>query len=98
MARKPDPYLIDEDAPELTDEELAAARPASQAMPAEIYAGLIKRRRGERGPGRKPAKVQVTVRLDPHAVEAWRQSGPGWQGRLNALVVREAPKTPKKRA
>jgi len=35
MARKPDPEMINEDAPELTDAELAEMRPAAEVLPPE---------------------------------------------------------------
>ena len=48
MARKPDPEMIDEDAPELTDAELAEMRPAAEVLPAEFYA------HGHEAPARAP--------------------------------------------
>lgn len=68
-----------DDNPEATEEQLAAALPGT-------------RRPGRRGPGRRPAKVLMTVRVDPAALEAWKASGPGWQARINDLVVQAAPK------
>lgn len=101
MARRPNPYLIDDDNPALGDAELAAMRPAGEVLPPDVYAALTAaeptRRPGQRGPGRRPAKVAVTLRLDPAAIAAWRGSGDGWQSRINDLVVREAP-TAKRRA
>lgn len=60
--------------------------------PARPLSDFVKRRPGQRGPGRKPSKVQVTLRLEPEALDAWRGSGAGWQARINDLLVREAPK------
>ncbi len=88
----------DPDNPELTDEELSAMRPAAEMLSSELFAALTKRRPGQRGPGKRPPKIQVTLRLDPVALEAWRATGPGWQARLNEIVVREAPRRGKKRA
>ena len=53
---------------------------------------LVKRRPGQRGAGKKPTKEQLTLRLDPAALKAWRASGKGWQTRIGDLVAREAPK------
>lgn len=93
MGRKPNPYLIDEDAPELTDEELASMRPARDVLPSTVFDSLVaaepKRRRGQRGPGKRPAKVPVTLRLEPEIVANFRATGPGWQARISA-IVREA--------
>jgi uncharacterized protein (DUF4415 family) len=70
----------DPDNPELTDEWFAEARPASEVMPPELYAELTKR---HRGPGKKPKKVLLTMRLDRDIVERLRASGRGWQTRAN---------------
>lgn len=61
--------------------------------PAAPLSDFLARRPGQRGPGRKPTKVQVTLRLEPEALDAWRGSGAGWQARINDLLVREAPKS-----
>jgi len=70
---RPDEY---DDAPELTDEQLAEA---------DLYEGdkLIRR-------GRPPAavrKVPVKLRLDPVVIEYFRASGAGWQTRINATLL-----------
>jgi hypothetical protein len=52
-------------------------------LPPELYAALTKRRPGQRGPGKKPAKVAVTLRIDPDVLEAYKAEGPGWQTRIN---------------
>lgn len=83
----------DPDNPELTDEELAAMRPASEVLPAELYAALSKHRPGQRGRGKPQANVQVTLRINPDALAAWKASGEGWQARMNDVLVREAPKS-----
>lgn len=54
---------------------------------------LVRRRPGQRGAGMKRPKAQLTLRLDPAALEAWRASGKGWQTRIGELVAREAPTT-----
>lgn len=42
------------------------------------------------GPGRPPLgdapKRQVTLRLDPDVIEAFRAGGSGWQSRMNAAL------------
>jgi uncharacterized protein (DUF4415 family) len=87
MARKPDPEMIDEDAPELTDAELAEMRPAADVLPADFYAMVTKRPRGR--PKAERIKVPVTLRLDQEIIEAFKAKGPGWQTRMNA-VLKEA--------
>ena len=69
-----------DDAPELTAAMLAEA---------EIFQGD---RFVRRGPGRPKAAVTkeaINVRLDPDVLARLRESGPGWQSRINA-ILREA--------
>lgn len=73
----------DPDALPLTDAQLAAMRPAEEVVP-----DIIKRARGQRGPGRRPAKVQVALRLDPDVVAKWRATGTGWQTRMGEVLKR----------
>ncbi len=82
----------DPDSPELGAEWFAGARPAAEMMPAEVYAELTARTEAQRrrGPGKRPAKVQVTLRLDRDVVDGLRASGPGWQVRANEVLRRLA--------
>ncbi|MCW1430893.1 BrnA antitoxin family protein [Novosphingobium sp. JCM 18896] len=73
------------DNPELTAEQIGAARPFAEAVPE-----LAKTFRTH-GPGKKPAKVSQTLRLDREVLEAWRASGPGWQSRMNDALRKAMP-------
>ena len=73
----------DPDNPELTDEQLQAMRPAREVLPPDLYEALTRRKPGQRGLARKPAKVSVTLRLDPDVVAAFKAGGAGWQTRIN---------------
>lgn len=73
----------DPDALPLTDAQLAAMRPAPEVIP-----DIVKRARGQRGPGRKPAKVQVALRLEAETVARWRATGEGWQTRMGDVLKR----------
>ena len=86
MARKTKPGLIDDDAPELTSTELAEMRPAAEVLPPGAFAMLTKRRPGQRGPGKKPAKVQVTIRIERETIEAFKAKGEGWQSLMNDVL------------
>lgn len=86
MARKPNPYLIDDENPELTDEQLASLRPAAEVLPSELYGRLVARQPGQRGPQKAPTKVPVTLRLDRDIVEAFKAEGAGWQTRINSAL------------
>jgi uncharacterized protein (DUF4415 family) len=63
------------DSPQLTDEQLAGAKPFGEALPDASAA--IRRR----GPIR--TKEAVSIRLDIDVVQKLRASGPGWQSRVN---------------
>jgi uncharacterized protein (DUF4415 family) len=88
---RPDPELVDQDNPELTEEFFARARPMIEVMPElvarlEAWQAQERRRRGDRGPQKSPTKVQLTLRIDRDVVEAYRATGPGWQVRMNAAL------------
>jgi uncharacterized protein (DUF4415 family) len=91
--RKPDEAEIqamiasDPDAPEASDEQLAAARPF-----AEIYPALADtmRRAGGR-PKLDEPKVPVSIRLDAEVLRKWKATGPGWQSRINAALKAAKP-------
>ncbi|MGU3329356.1 BrnA antitoxin family protein [Methylobacterium mesophilicum] len=72
----------DPDAPEVTDEQAAQARPFAEAFPEMLAA--IKRSRGR--PPADTRKVAIKLRLDPETVEAFRATGPGWQTRMNEIL------------
>lgn len=51
--------------------------------------GIIPIKPGDRGSGRPPLenpKQQVTLRLDPDVLDAFRATGKGWQSRINAAL------------
>ncbi|WP_102959997.1 BrnA antitoxin family protein [Mangrovicella endophytica] len=67
-----------DDAPELTDQWFEDATLHE--------AGVVKRLPGQRGPGRKPPKQAVTLRLDAEIIMHFRKSGEGWQTRINETL------------
>ena len=74
----------DPDNPELTDEELAQARPFAEVFP-ELAESI---RRGR--PPKPDAKLAVTLRLDPDTVERFKSQGPDWRARMGAALKRAA--------
>mgnify|MGYP001002709360 CR=1 FL=1 len=68
------------DSPELTEEELATARPFKEVFP-DLYAKI---KRG-RPPSEAPKK-QVTLRLDQEVIDKFRATGKGWQSRINEVL------------
>ncbi len=69
------------DTHELTDEELAQAKPFAEMFPE--LAASIKRARGKQ---KTPTKELISLRVDRDVVAAYRASGRGWQGRMNAAL------------
>lgn len=73
--------------PEWTREDFKRARPAL-AMIGEIFgpeaAQAVAQRRGR--PRKASPKINQTLRLDADVIEAYRQQGPGWQRRINAVL------------
>ena len=64
--------------PELHDE--------NPPLDAAFMAGMNPSRRGR--PKSEAPKVEVKIRLDAATVKHLRDSGPGWQTRVNALLGR----------
>ena len=85
MPRKANPELVDDDAPEATDEWFERARPANEVLPdlvgRKAAAELLTPRRC-RPPVANP-KEHLNIRLDADIVSAFRRTGTGWQTRLN---------------
>lgn len=71
----------DPDAPEITDEEIATAKPFAEAFPA--LADEMRKNLGGRPRSESP-KVAVSIRLDQDIVAYFKASGSGWQSRVNA--------------
>jgi hypothetical protein len=46
----------------------------------DLRAQLAQRR--TRGPGKKPARVAIQLRLPPDVLARWKAGGPGWQTRM----------------
>lgn len=80
-----------------TEKDIRRHAAEDGSEPAAPLSQFVKRLPGQRGPGRKPTKEQVTLRVDPTALAAWRASGEGWMSRAADVLMREAPKA-KRRA
>jgi len=79
-----DPKSHDEDTPEWTDDQLDRAELAVGGKVVRPANGTLTR--AGRPPLGDAAKRQVTLRLDPDVLAKFRESGPGWQGRINAAL------------
>lgn len=81
-----DEPVDDPDNPEWTEEMFRKARPLRDfpEMHRAIMEAVENLRAKKRGrPKLEHPKVQVTLRLDADVVGAFKEDGPGWQGRIN---------------
>lgn len=84
MAAKPkfDPELHEEN-PEWTERDFDKAKPASEVLPPEVIAQF--KNKGGR-PRIEHPKQAVKLRIDADVLARFRQSGPGWQTRINGIL------------
>ena len=82
MPKRPDPYLIDDDNPELTREQIRAMRPASEVLPPELYANLVKDYEARQAQRKQAVKID----LDRDVVAKLKAYGEGWQARANEML------------
>lgn len=75
----------DPDNPEWTKDDFARARPASEVHGRSIASGLV-RKRGRPRKSDDERKKQVTLRLSPDVLSAARETGPGWQARVDEVL------------
>ena len=66
---------------ELTAEDMALFKPASEVLPASLQKKL-----GVRGPQKSPTKERITIRISEDVLEPFRASGAGWQMRMDAAL------------
>ena len=66
---------------ELTADDMAKFRPAADVLPSSLKMKL-----GVRGPQKTPTKERITIRLSREVVDQFRQSGDGWQTRVDAAL------------
>lgn len=77
------------DNPEWTKKDIARARPFG-----ELFPGLAAKIRRGRGPNKAPTKQLVSLRLSPAVLKYFKDTGPGWQTRIDQ-TLRKAAKLPK---
>ena len=49
-------------------------------------------RRGKRGPQKAPTKKLVSLRLSPEVIEHFKAGGPGWQTRIDGVLLKSIKK------
>lgn len=66
---------------ELTAKDMKAFRPANQVLPESLKAKI-----GVRGPQKAPTKERITIRLSRTVVKSFRDTGEGWQARVDVAL------------
>ena len=66
---------------ELTAADMKRFRPAKEVLPSTLLAKL-----NVRGPQRAPTKERITIRLSPEVVQRFRDTGDGWQTRVDIAL------------
>jgi uncharacterized protein (DUF4415 family) len=75
------------DSPALTEKIVLDLRPASETFP-ELAKQA--RKRGQRGPQKRPRKVTVSLRLDLEVIAAYKADGKGYQSRMADILKKNA--------
>jgi uncharacterized protein (DUF4415 family) len=83
---------------ELTRADIRAMRPAKDVLSKHLLGILPKRKRGERGLQKEPKKISVTVRYSPEVVKYFKDTGEGWQTRMDDVLKNYIKKKNPKRA
>ena len=81
MSKKPSPEKVDKDNPEWIAEDFTRAVSLS-GLPASLQTKL----RRVRGPNKAPTKERITIRLSPDVLQSFRDSGEGWQSRIDLAL------------
>jgi uncharacterized protein (DUF4415 family) len=66
---------------ELSAQDMAKFKPAADVLPQSLRKKL-----GVRGPQQAPTKERITIRLSREVVERFRESGDGWQTRVDTAL------------
>ena len=93
MRKKPDNILQKEwheaEIPEFNSAKMSKMRPANEVLSDVVAAhhfGTLKRKQGQRGVQKSPTKQAVSIRLSTEVVDFFKQSGKGWQTRVDDVL------------
>ena len=81
MARRKPLINADGEVRELTRKHLARFKPA-----ARVLSPTLQQKLGVRGPQKAPVKERITIRLSREVVSQFRDSGSGWQTRMDQAL------------
>ena len=80
---------------ELTHKDIREMKPAAKVLPAELLDVLPKRKVGQRGHQKMPTKVAITLRYSPEVVDYFKETGKGWQIRMDDALKEWIKKHPR---
>ena len=66
---------------ELSAADMKRFQRAKQALP-----GTVLKKLNVRGPQKTPTKERITIRLSPEVVQRFRDTGDGWQTRVDSAL------------
>lgn len=66
---------------ELSTADMKRFQRAKQALP-----GTVLKKLNVRGPQKTPTKERITIRLSPEVVQRFRDTGDGWQTRVDSAL------------
>jgi uncharacterized protein (DUF4415 family) len=87
MSRKLKEPLFDDDNPEWTKADFAAATKFPRGVRLkDLKPGEFERLVRKRGPQKTPTKIPVSIRLSPEVVKHFKAKGRGWQSRIDEAL------------
>ena len=81
MANRKPLIKADGEVRELMVEDIAKFKPAAEVLPLSL-----KKKLTVRGPQKTPTKERITIRLSREVLAQFRESGDGWQTRVDAAL------------
>ena len=66
---------------ELTAADMKRFQSTKQTLP-----GTLRKKLSVRGPQKTPTKERITIRLSPEVVQRFRDTGDGWQTRVDSAL------------
>ena len=88
MSRKPREPVFDDDNPEWTKADFAAATHFPRGLKLkDLKPDELERRVKKRGLQKSPTKIPVSIRLSREVVKHFKAKGPGWQSRIDEAVT-----------
>jgi uncharacterized protein (DUF4415 family) len=93
MKKRPDPELVDDENPELTEADFARARPARDVLPELFGAKVASEALKPRGrPKLAQIKHPIRLRMDADVLAKWKATGAGWQTRMVEVLAKAVPR------